>query len=219
MGRAVARVDNDLVRLQLAHIDVGEDVLHVFIEHVHLLNLAGHSRRCGVGLANRHRCNVLQPRVARDWARLCADELHAVVLLRIVARRDHDAPAKSQMRRREVDHLRAALADVHDITARLREPLCERVADRRTRETNVMSDGNLLRAEQRGETASDTVSELLVHLVGIDTAYIVCAKTFVCHCHVTSPPPWEAPSASHKHPSAPFDAESPGHNKILYNIG
>ena len=121
------------------------------------------------------------------------------------------------MRRREVDHLRAALTDVHNVTAGFRESLRECVADRRPRETDVVSDRHLLRAKQRGETASDAVSELLVYLIRIDTAYIVCAKTFVCHCHVTSPPPRDTPRRPIHTLYSPFDQEPSGHNKTLYN--
>ena len=46
-----------------------------------------------------------------------------------------------------------------------------------------MTNRHFLRAKQRGETASDTIGKLLVDLVRIYAAYIVCAKTFVRHCH------------------------------------
>ena len=191
-------------------------MLDILIENIHLLDLAGYGCGRRVRLADRHRRNVLQPRIARDRTRLLTHELHAVVLLRVVARRNHDTAAELQMRRRKVDHLRAALPDVHNVAARLREPLRERVADRRTGETNVMSDGDLLCAEQRGETASDTIGKLLVHLIGIDTAYIVCAKTLVCHCHVTSPPPWEHRCGVPYKPIRSYETQ--GHNKTLNNI-
>ena len=187
------------------------------IEHVRLFDLPGHRRRRRVGLAHDHRRDVLESRIARNRTRLCTDELHAVVLLRIVTRRDHDAAAEAEMCRCEVDHLGAALPDVHDIAARLRESLCERIADRRSGQADVMSDGHLLRAEQRGETAPDAVGKLLVDLVRIDAAYVICAKTFVCHCHVTSPPPGMRPAAL---PLTPLSSDSTAaaHNKMLYNI-
>ena len=158
-------------------------MLDVFAQDVHLLDFARRRRGRGIGLADRHRRDVLQSRVARDGARLRAHELHAVVLLRIVTRRDHDAAAEPEVRRCEVDHLRAALPKIHDVAARLGQPLCERITDRGTREPYIMTDRHFLRAKQRGETASDTIGKLLVDLVRIYAAYIVCAKTFVRHCH------------------------------------
>ena len=60
----VARVDNDLVGLQLAHIDVGKDVLDIFIENIHLLDFSGNGCGRRIGLADRHCRNILEPRIA-----------------------------------------------------------------------------------------------------------------------------------------------------------
>ena len=87
------------------------------------------------------------------------------------------------MRRREVDHLRAALANIHDIAARLRQPLRECIAQRRSRQSYIMPNGNRLRLKQRREAASDTIRQFFVHLVRIDATHIVCAKALVCYCH------------------------------------
>ena len=130
--RAVACVDDDFIRLQLAHVDIGNDVLDVFVKNVYLLDFTRRGCRCGIGLADRHRRNVLQPRIARYGTGLRAHELHAVILLRVVARRDHDAAAEPEVRRCEVDHLRAALSEIHDVAARLDQSLCKRITDRRT---------------------------------------------------------------------------------------
>ena len=62
--RTVSRIDDDLIRFQLAHIDIGEDMLNIFIQYILLLDMS--RRGCGVwiGTADRHRRDVLEPRIA-----------------------------------------------------------------------------------------------------------------------------------------------------------
>ena len=186
-GRAVARVRDDLERLELRDIDIGEDVVDVLFEDVLRLDLA----RGGLRLERAFHdglLDVLEARVARNRARLLADELHAVVLFRVVAGRDHDAAVEAEMRRREVDHLRAALADVHDVAAGFREALDERVADGRAREADVMADSDFLRVEEAREDAADAIRELFVDVLRIHAADVVSAKAFVAEFHREIPP-------------------------------
>ena len=183
-GRAVA---DDLERLELRDVDIGEDVVDVLARDVFRLDFARRGLRLERAFHDGF-LDVLEARVARNRARLLADELHAVVLFRVVAGRDHDAAVEAEMRRREVDHLRAALADVHDVAAGFREALDERVADGRAREADVVADSDFLRVEEAREDAADAVRELFVDVLGIDAADVVSAEAFVAESHRKIPP-------------------------------
>ena len=63
-SRTVARIYDDLVRFQLAHIDIGEDMLDIFIQYILLLDMSRRGCGVGIGAADRHRCDVLEPRIA-----------------------------------------------------------------------------------------------------------------------------------------------------------
>ena len=186
-GRAVACVRDDLERLELRDVDIGEDVVDVLARDVFRLDFARRGLRLERAFHDGF-LDVLEARVARNRARLLADELHAVVLFRVVAGRDHDAAVEAEMRRREVDHLRAALADVHDVAAGFREALDERVADGRAREADVVADSDFLRVEEAREDAADAVRELFVDVLGIDAADVVSAEAFVAESHRKIPP-------------------------------
>ena len=92
------------------------------------------------------------------------------------------------MCRREVDHLRAALADVHDVAARFHEAFDERVADGRAREADVVADSDFLRVEEAREDAADAVRELFVDVLGIHAADVVSTEAFVAEFHREIPP-------------------------------
>ena len=181
--RTVARIDDDLERLQRLDVDVCQDVLDVLVEHIDFFNLPLRAiERLEVAL-HHGLLNVLEPRIARNRARFLAHELHAVVLLRIVTRRDHDAAVQPIVRRREIDHLRAALPDVHDVGARLRQPLRKSATNRRSGKTNIVPDCDLLRMEEIDENAPDAIGKLLIDLLWINSTDVIRAETLVADFH------------------------------------
>ena len=70
-------VDVQRVVGKLREVDVGEDVIHIDVEHILLLDLARRGLRRERALHDGF-LELLEPRVARDGARLLAHELHAV---------------------------------------------------------------------------------------------------------------------------------------------
>ena len=186
--RAVARIGHHRERLQGLHIDIGQKVLHIRIRDVHMLHAARHDIPERLERLRQHRLlELLEPRVAADWPRAGTHELHAVVLLWIVARRDHDAAIQLQMRRREIDHLRAALPDVHDIAARLREPAHQSLLQRRPRQTDIMTDRHPVRRKQLHKRPADPIRQLLIDLLRIDPAKIIGSKCFPAQFHNRTP--------------------------------
>ena len=145
-------------------------MLDVFLKNVDFLDFA--------------RSRLRLERVAGDRTRFFADELHAVVLFRVVAGRDHDAAVEFEMSRRKVDHFRAALADIHDIAAGFREAANECIADGRTGQADVVADSDFLRVKQARENAADAVSEVFVDVFRIDAADIISTESLVAQFHL-----------------------------------
>ena len=140
---------------------------------VDLPHLAARGDRRPELVALRERADVLQARVGADRARLLAHELHAVVVRRIVARRDHDAAVELAAERREIGELRAADADVEHVDAGVREALDERRRERRARGANVAADGDGARLHERRVAAADAIRDVLVELLGNAAANVV----------------------------------------------
>ncbi len=81
------------------------------------------------------------------------------------------------MKRREVHELGAADADVEHVDAGVREPLDERLRDRRARGADVPADGDRPRRDEFGITPSDPVRDVLVELFGHAPANVIGFET------------------------------------------
>ena len=158
-------------------------MLDVLIKHIDLFDLSLRAVERLEVTFHHSLLDVLETRIARNRARFLAHELHTVVLFRVVARRDHDATVQSIVRRREIDHLRATLPDVHDVGARLRQPLRKSVTNRRSGKTNIVPDCDLLRMEEIDENAPDAIGKLLIDLLRINSTDVIRAETLVADFH------------------------------------
>ena len=106
-------------------------MLDVFIQHVLLFHLADSSTAKRLEVSAHHGFfNVLEPRIAADWACFLLYELHAVIFLRIVAGRNHDTAIQLEVCGCEVNHFRTTLTDIHDIAASLGKSLDQCFLDR-----------------------------------------------------------------------------------------
>ena len=130
--------------------------------------------------ASAMRADVLQAVVAADRPRALAHELHAVVVRRVVARRDHDAAVHLARERREVDDLGAAEADVVDVDARVEQALLERLAELLARQADVATDDHLLRLDELRVGAADAIGDVLVQLVRDAAAQVVGLEAAGC---------------------------------------
>ena len=129
------------------------------------------ARRLGEHALLRDAADVLQAVVAADRARAFAHELHAVVVGRIVAGRDHDAAVHLARERREVDDFGAAEADVVDVDAGIEQALLERLAEQLAREPDVATDDHALRLQELRVGAADAIRDVFVQLArGCDRA-------------------------------------------------
>ncbi len=192
----VAGVDDDLQATKLAAVDVREqmlDVPHTRIERVaHARAPARRSdRRRQPPLAD-HRRHLLEARVGADRARPLAHELHAIVIGRVVARRDHDAAveraARAVTRRGRVVHaLGAAEPDVVDIDAALEQALRERRRERWASQAHVVPDHDALGLHKACVGTADRTREVFVDLVGDAAADVVGLESgeihVICFCY------------------------------------
>src|SRR5207253_10373723 len=80
------------------------------------------------------RAHLQQSGVGADWAGVLTDELHAVVIGRVVARRHRDAAVEFFRKRSEVRALRAPQADVESIDTGIDQAALECRGQLRARE-------------------------------------------------------------------------------------
>jgi hypothetical protein len=127
-GTAVAGVHHDLQRLQRGAIHIAQQVLDVARARIEALQAAARAGRRERVLLGQV-LDLEQPRVAADRTRTLAHELHAVVVLRVVAGGDHDAAVDTLVEGGEVDLLGAALTDVEHVGTGVAQALDQRGAD------------------------------------------------------------------------------------------
>ena len=172
--RAVAGVDDDFQRTKIFNVDVTQKTFDVI---GHDVDSADGARRFAerpiAAFVRNGGFNVKQTGFRRNGTYALADEFHAVVLFGIVRRGDHDAAVKIVVARREVNHFGADLPNVKNVTARLGESANKRVAQRGTRQANIVPDGNFMRAEQFGKNSADAICQLLIDAFGINAANVV----------------------------------------------
>lgn len=165
-GGAVARVGEDLERLERCNIDVAEQVLDVGGLVRLVLDGAGLRRGRAEIAGGDAVADGVQARVATDGFGRLAHQLHAVVALGIVAGGDHDAAAGLLVAGGEVDFLGAAQADVDDVGAAFGDAADERLRKRGAFETHVAADDDGLGAQFGDERAADAVGDVFVQLIG-----------------------------------------------------
>jgi hypothetical protein len=119
------------------------------------------------------RTDVLQAIIATDGPRAFAHELHAVVVRRVVARRDHDAAIHLLEERREVHDLGAAQADVVDVDAGVEQALLERLAEQLARKPDVAANDDFARLHELCICAADAIRDVFVQLFGDASAEVV----------------------------------------------
>ena len=100
-----------------------------------------------------------------------------------MGRGNHYAAVKVVKARREVNHFGAALPDVVSVATCLGEPANQRVIERRTGQSDVVTDGNFFGIENFGEDSADTIGELLIYAFGVYAANVVSAKACGVYRH------------------------------------
>src|SRR5207253_8537697 len=116
---------------------------------------------------------IQQSGVGADWAGVLTDELHAVVIGRVVARRHRDAAVEFFRKRSEVRALRAPQADVESIHTGIDQAALECRGELRAREPDVVPDGDLPGLYKGGIGATDVIGQRIVDLIGDPAADIV----------------------------------------------
>ena len=107
------------------HINIPQQMLNIFrqdIINTHTASFTSHLLLQHGRLPAAQFFQLPQSAVLRHRPGTTSDQLKAVIGLGIVAGRNHDAPIQLQMSSSKINHLRAALADIHHITARFRQP-------------------------------------------------------------------------------------------------
>ena len=137
---AVAGIHDNFQRLELRHINIGQQVLDVGGHDIDAMAHAG--ARCALGnsLALRKAANFLKTVIAADGLGLLAHELHAVVVGRIVAGGDHDAAVVATIEGREIHALGAAHADVVYIDAAVGQTAAHRIRETGAAQADIAAD-------------------------------------------------------------------------------
>jgi hypothetical protein len=121
--------------------------------------------------------DFFQPSIAANGTRLFANELHAVVVGRIVARRHHDAAIHLFGERGEVHALSAAKSDVIDVDTGIQQTLRERLAQLCARQSDVSTDDHSFRFQKLRVGAADAVRDTCIQLAGKSSPIVVCLET------------------------------------------
>ena len=212
---AVARVRDDPDGLEHGPIDVAEQVLAIARADVGLDHRALPGRGAELA-ALRQLADVLQAGVAADRPGLLAHELHAVVVRRVVAGRDHDPAVEFLRERREINPLGAAQADVEYVHARIGQAADQRLGQFRARQADVAADRDALRLQPFGVGAADGVGRLGVEFLR-DAATDVVGLEAVGKVHSRlrlqlqrNRPGWRrSESAVHRHADLQGESRSP----------
>ena len=171
-GAAVSGIHHDLQGLELAELDIGQEMLDVGGRGVDALPPAAGARVLEPA-ALGDRADFLQAVVARDRFRLFPHELHAVVVRGVVAGGDHDAAVVAAVEGRKIHALGAADADVENVRAALRQAAAERIGERLARQSNVAPDHHALGRQKFRIGTADPVGHIVIEFRGDPAAKIV----------------------------------------------
>ena len=172
-GAAVAGIDHDFQALELSHIDVRQQMRRCTPawcrccaerRGARLLETAQRSAKPRISR------RPLSPLIGFDCS---AHELHAVVVRRIVAGRDHDAAVVAAVEGREIHPLGAADADVVDVDAAVGQAAAQRVGEPRAREPDVAPDHHALGREELGIAPPDAIRNIIIQFGGNPAAQII----------------------------------------------
>ncbi len=171
-GAAVARIHHDLQRLQRRGINVAEQVLYIRrtqIQRAHAGQaLRRHCGRCrGVGF------QLPQSGIAGDGDGTAANQLHAVVVHRVVAGGHHDAAVDAGLECREIDFLGAAQAEVHYLSAVRDQAMGQRMQQVLARQPHVPPQRDALGGEAPGISRSQAIGDIRVQFVGHAAANVI----------------------------------------------
>src|SRR6185437_1578233 len=112
------------------------------------------------------RAHLEQAGVAADRSRLFPNELHAVVVRRVMARGDHDAAVQPLGKCCEIRALGPAQPDVEHISAAVHQAAFQRASELRAGESDVISDRHAPRLYESRIGAPDVIRQSLVDLFG-----------------------------------------------------
>ncbi|CCK15078.1 conserved hypothetical protein [Cronobacter universalis NCTC 9529] len=162
-GCAVAGVNHKLQRREVFHVDVTEQVIDIGVAQVDFFVAAAggfiHRRevvRFGKTL------HVAQAGIAANRARAFANQLHAVVVHRVVARGHFNAAVHAQMERREVNFFGAGQADIQHVDARVLQPFRQRQLQRFAGQTHIAAEHNGFRFQELAIGAADTPRDIFI---------------------------------------------------------
>ena len=136
-GHAAAGVQHDVEGLDRRLVDERHDVVDVVVEHVLMRERAADRRRRRQRVRRDHLADLADAGVAAQGEGLAPDHLDAVVLLRVVRRRDLHAAVMAVPRHGEIHHVGRDHPVVDDVSALLARPVDEGRRDRRRRQPHV----------------------------------------------------------------------------------
>ena len=153
-------------------VDRAEQVAHVVVVDVFVRDVGRRRARRRVHLQHAL-LEFGDAGLAAQRQRPCGDELHAVVLARVVRRGHHGAAVEAALGDTEVEHLGGDGAEVGDRRAGAVGAGRERRRELGRRGARVAADGEALRAQLRGQRRADALGHAGVDLFGIKTTHVV----------------------------------------------
>ena len=185
-GHSAARIEHDGERCDDGRVDERHHLLDVLEDDV--ARRHGSRRRGGPRqrVVDDHVADLAEPLIAAQRQRAAPHHLDAVVLLRIVRRRDLRASFEAVVDHREVEHVRAEHAVVDDVGALLARALDEGGGNARRRDAHVARDANLARAEVDDEAAANLPRDLFVDFARVESADVVGLEDLRIDAHRVS---------------------------------
>ncbi len=174
----VARVDDDLQRADLRQVDEIAQVGRIRGQGVALRDRAARPVVCGDRVLLDHASHVREPGVLADRGGVCAAQLDAVVLRRVVARGEHRA-GDAERAGGEVETVGGLQADLDHIGAVRRGAVGERADQlgpegRMSCPTTIAAHVVAAGSQHLDERRPDQPGQLGVELVGHRAPHVVC---------------------------------------------
>ena len=162
--RPIAGIDHQFEWLELCRCDVAEQVIDVRLEDGLPSDRATLGRLREVGFLCQL-LDVLEAGIAADRLRATADELHAVVVHRVVAGGHFDAAIDVEMEGCEVDFFCTDHADVDHVDAGVHQAFGKRLLERLAGQADVATHHDTARLEEFAIGAADAPRNVVVELV------------------------------------------------------